>query len=373
MPRGVLRSLFCGGGAAAACPPVAPQSPVDDDPPPPTCRSRADARAVPVRYRLASRPLFVHCCHCRWCQRESGAAFALNAMIEIGARRAAGAARPSSSTRRRRAARASGSRAARTAASRSGATTPAPATRSASSASARSTSPTGCRPTSTSSRLEAAVGGLPPGAPRSRSTTTASSTGRRESLARRDADARARASRKGDAVELGGEAELDAAEGRELGAVVARAGQQRRAGAGAGGDDGRRRRARAVASGRRVGEQHDRAERIAVEDRLAAAARDLVASRRRGCASGRSRPVPRSSACQSSDRRAGDEGAVVERVGELGERAEAARQARIDDLDGDAQRRDRRRDLFARVGLAPAAAAGRARARRRTRTRAWAR
>ena len=20
-----------------------------------------------VRYRLASKPLFVHCCHCRWC------------------------------------------------------------------------------------------------------------------------------------------------------------------------------------------------------------------------------------------------------------------------------------------------------------------
>jgi len=35
-----------------------------------------------VRYRMASRPLFVHCCHCRWCQRESGASFALNAMIE---------------------------------------------------------------------------------------------------------------------------------------------------------------------------------------------------------------------------------------------------------------------------------------------------
>ena len=35
-----------------------------------------------VRYRLLSRPLFVHCCHCRWCQRESGASFALNAMIE---------------------------------------------------------------------------------------------------------------------------------------------------------------------------------------------------------------------------------------------------------------------------------------------------
>jgi hypothetical protein len=35
-----------------------------------------------VRYRLASAPLFTHCCHCRWCQRESGTAFALNAMIE---------------------------------------------------------------------------------------------------------------------------------------------------------------------------------------------------------------------------------------------------------------------------------------------------
>ncbi len=35
-----------------------------------------------VRYRMATRPVFVHCCHCRWCQRETGAAFALNAMIE---------------------------------------------------------------------------------------------------------------------------------------------------------------------------------------------------------------------------------------------------------------------------------------------------
>lgn len=35
-----------------------------------------------VRYRLTDSPLFVHCCHCRWCQRETGAAFALNAMIE---------------------------------------------------------------------------------------------------------------------------------------------------------------------------------------------------------------------------------------------------------------------------------------------------
>ena len=35
-----------------------------------------------IRYRLASQPLFVHCCHCRWCQRETGSAFGLNAMIE---------------------------------------------------------------------------------------------------------------------------------------------------------------------------------------------------------------------------------------------------------------------------------------------------
>ena len=35
-----------------------------------------------VRYRMTTKPLFVHCCHCRWCQRETGAAFALNAMIE---------------------------------------------------------------------------------------------------------------------------------------------------------------------------------------------------------------------------------------------------------------------------------------------------
>jgi hypothetical protein len=35
-----------------------------------------------VRYRMTSGPMFVHCCHCRWCQRETGASFALNAMIE---------------------------------------------------------------------------------------------------------------------------------------------------------------------------------------------------------------------------------------------------------------------------------------------------
>jgi hypothetical protein len=39
-----------------------------------TCRT--------VRYRLTGAPMFVHCCHCRWCQRETGSSFALNAMIE---------------------------------------------------------------------------------------------------------------------------------------------------------------------------------------------------------------------------------------------------------------------------------------------------
>lgn len=35
-----------------------------------------------VRYQMMDAPMFVHCCHCRWCQRESGSAFALNAIIE---------------------------------------------------------------------------------------------------------------------------------------------------------------------------------------------------------------------------------------------------------------------------------------------------
>ena len=35
-----------------------------------------------IRYRMEDKPLVVHCCHCCWCQRETGASFALNAMIE---------------------------------------------------------------------------------------------------------------------------------------------------------------------------------------------------------------------------------------------------------------------------------------------------
>lgn len=35
-----------------------------------------------VRYRMVTAPMVVHCCHCRWCQRETGSAFVINAMIE---------------------------------------------------------------------------------------------------------------------------------------------------------------------------------------------------------------------------------------------------------------------------------------------------
>ena len=50
---------------------ITPQFPVEGG---------CDCKAV--RYRMESAPLIVHCCHCRWCQRESGASYALNAMIE---------------------------------------------------------------------------------------------------------------------------------------------------------------------------------------------------------------------------------------------------------------------------------------------------
>jgi hypothetical protein len=35
-----------------------------------------------VRYRMTSAPMFVHCCHCLDCQRQTGSAFVLNALIE---------------------------------------------------------------------------------------------------------------------------------------------------------------------------------------------------------------------------------------------------------------------------------------------------
>ena len=35
-----------------------------------------------VRYRLPSDPLFVHCCRCLYCQRQTGSAFVVNLLIE---------------------------------------------------------------------------------------------------------------------------------------------------------------------------------------------------------------------------------------------------------------------------------------------------
>ena len=35
-----------------------------------------------VRYKMEAAPLIVHCCHCSWCQRQTGTAFAVNALIE---------------------------------------------------------------------------------------------------------------------------------------------------------------------------------------------------------------------------------------------------------------------------------------------------
>lgn len=35
-----------------------------------------------VRYRLHGRPMFIHCCHCRDCQKQTGSAFAINGLIE---------------------------------------------------------------------------------------------------------------------------------------------------------------------------------------------------------------------------------------------------------------------------------------------------
>ena len=35
-----------------------------------------------VKYDLVSAPMFVHCCHCLDCQKQTGGAFAINALIE---------------------------------------------------------------------------------------------------------------------------------------------------------------------------------------------------------------------------------------------------------------------------------------------------
>lgn len=35
-----------------------------------------------TRYSMVGAPMIVHCCHCSWCQCESGSGFVLNALIE---------------------------------------------------------------------------------------------------------------------------------------------------------------------------------------------------------------------------------------------------------------------------------------------------
>ncbi|MCP5356549.1 MAG: GFA family protein [Pseudomonadales bacterium] len=47
-----------------------------------TTRPEGACTCGEVRYRLNNTPLFVHGCHCTWCQRETGSAFAINALIE---------------------------------------------------------------------------------------------------------------------------------------------------------------------------------------------------------------------------------------------------------------------------------------------------
>jgi hypothetical protein len=35
-----------------------------------------------IRYELLEKPMFVNCCNCTWCQRETGSAFVINGVIE---------------------------------------------------------------------------------------------------------------------------------------------------------------------------------------------------------------------------------------------------------------------------------------------------
>ncbi len=71
-PQGASGASGASGGKAAEGPRMSTEAIVFDG----GCTCRA------LRYRMVGAPLFVHCCHCRWCQRETGASFALNALIE---------------------------------------------------------------------------------------------------------------------------------------------------------------------------------------------------------------------------------------------------------------------------------------------------
>jgi len=45
-------------------------------------RNKGKCTCGEIEYELTAVPMFVHCCHCTWCQRETGSAFAINALIE---------------------------------------------------------------------------------------------------------------------------------------------------------------------------------------------------------------------------------------------------------------------------------------------------
>ena len=47
-----------------------------------TARLEGGCSCGVVRYRLRSEPMFVHCCHCLNCQRQTGSAFVINLLIE---------------------------------------------------------------------------------------------------------------------------------------------------------------------------------------------------------------------------------------------------------------------------------------------------
>lgn len=47
-----------------------------------TTRIEGGCTCGEIRYEILSKPLIVHCCHCRWCQRQTGSAFAVNALFE---------------------------------------------------------------------------------------------------------------------------------------------------------------------------------------------------------------------------------------------------------------------------------------------------
>jgi hypothetical protein len=50
--------------------------------PPMSPRYEGGCACGDVRYRLSSEALFVHCCHCLNCQRQTGSAFVINLLIE---------------------------------------------------------------------------------------------------------------------------------------------------------------------------------------------------------------------------------------------------------------------------------------------------